>query len=594
MAYTRRLLTLIAALPLVGIATGVAAADGEFIPADDTALQAPDPGDWPMWRRTLDSWGYSPLDQVDRGNVGQLTLAWSRGLAEIQGAGVDEGTPLVYRGVLYMPNRGDVIQALDATNGDLLWEYRRSLPEDLEEYLWASGTNRNLAIHGNLIISTSADEYLFALDARTGELVWEALINDYHTHPSLQTSGPIIANGKVISGRGCEAKGGPDACVLTAHDAATGKELWRTSTIERPKGDDDSWGGLPWEERWHVGSWLVPSFDPELNLVYFGTSVTSPAPKYLLAGNDRDYLYHNSTLAINADTGEIVWYLQHLVDHWDLDHPYERLLVDTVVAPDPQAVRWINPKLKPGERRRVLTGIPGKTGIIYTIDRATGEFLWATESIHQNVVSDVDTSTGKGQVNPEKLFHEPGDTLLVCPSSNGGKNWQAGAYSPRTNTMYFPLQNTCMQATAIGDEPTLESLYSMRSRATLTEGTDKLGTLQAFSAETGKPLWKYEQRAAMMSLVATAGGLVFGGDTSGRFRAFDDTSGEVLWEIPLGSMVTGYPVSYAVNGRQYVAVSTGEAVATGSYMTLTPEIRTSKARNLFVFALPAGSGHGAN
>ncbi|MEJ8568685.1 pyrroloquinoline quinone-dependent dehydrogenase [Elongatibacter sediminis] len=564
----------------------------DFVPVDDATLQNPAADDWLMWRRTLNSWGYSPLEQVDRDNVRQLTLAWSRGLAEPQGAGVDEGTPLAYGGVLYVPSRGDVIQALDATTGDLIWNYRRSLPDDIEEYLFASATNRNIAIWQDLIISTSADEYLFALDARSGEMVWETRINDYHTHPALQTSGPIIANGKVISTRGCEPKGGPDACVITAHDARTGKELWRTSTIEPFQGEDDTWGGMPWEDRWHVGAWLVPSFDPELNRIFVGTSVTSPAPKFMMTGNENEYLYHNSTLALDAETGEIAWHFQHLVDHWDLDHTFERLLLDTVVAPDPDAVRWINPDLEPGEKRRVVTGIPGKTGIVYTLDRVTGEFLWATESVHQNVVADIDTRSGRATVNPEKLFTGPGQTLMVCPSTGGGKNWQAGAYSPQTNTMYFPLQNTCMQATSIGEKPDLGSLYSMRLRTIMAPDVTDLGTVQAFSAATGERVWRHDQRAAMMSLVATGGGLVFGGDTRGRFHAFDDTTGATLWEVPLGAMITGYPITYAVDGRQYIAVSTGEAVVTGSYMTLTPEIQPSKTRSLYVFALPAPAGSG--
>ena len=215
---------LVALFVLSGQTAFAESTGADFTPVTDKMLQDPQPEDWLMWRRTLDSWGFSPLQQINRENVSQLRLAWSRGLAEPQGVGVDEGTPLVYRGIMYMPSQGDVIQALDATTGDFIWEYRRKLPDDLVEYVFASSTNRNLAIYQNLIISTSADEYIFALDARTGEVVWNTPIHDYKTHPSLQTSGPIIANGKVISGRGCEPAGGPEACVITAHDALSGKE----------------------------------------------------------------------------------------------------------------------------------------------------------------------------------------------------------------------------------------------------------------------------------------------------------------------------------------------------------------------------------
>jgi alcohol dehydrogenase (cytochrome c) len=301
-------------------------------------------------------------------------------------------------------------------------------------------TNRNLAIYDNLIIDTSVDEYVFALDAETGDLVWETEILDYHVHPANQSTGPIVANGKVISGRSCMPGAGPEACVITAHDARTGEELWRRHTIPRPgEPGDETWGGVPYEERRHVGTWMAPSYDPELNLLYIGTSVTSPAPKFMVGGADNTHLYHNSTLALDADTGEIVWYYQHLNDHWDLDHPFERLLVNTVVRPDPTAVSWINPRLQPGEERRVMTGIPGKTGVVYTLDRATGEFLWATPTIAQNVITHIDGATGVVSENPEVVFRAIGQEVFTCPSAMGGKDWEAGAYSPRTNTMYMPL-----------------------------------------------------------------------------------------------------------------------------------------------------------
>ena len=556
----------------------------DFVPVTDAMLQDPDPADWLMWRRTLDTWGYSPLDQIDRGNVGDLRMVWTRAL----GPGLQQGTPLVYDGVLYMPNPRDVIQAIDAVTGDLIWEYRRDRPDDLAEYMIGSltDTNRNLAIHGELIIDTSGDDYLFALDAKTGELVWETQVLDYRVHPANQTSGPIVAGGKVVSGRSCAPKGGPHACVIVAHDAVTGAELWRRRLIPGPgEPGDESWGGVPFEERKHVGSWMVPSFDPELNLVYVGTSVTSPAPKFMLGGTDLAHLYHNSTLALDADTGEIVWYYQHLNDHWDLDHPFERLLVDTAVAPDPAVVPWINPRLQPGEVRRVMTGIPGKTGIVYTLDRATGEFLWASPTTVQNVVSAIDGATGAVTENAELVFEREGQEMLICPSFvTGGKDHEAGAYSPLTGLMYFPLRNVCarMMATSEGGV----TLYNLAQRQQIAPGTDQVGAVYAISAETGATAWIYEQRAGTTSLIATGGGLVFGGDGNGRFRALDHETGAPLWEINLGTSVTGFPVTYAVDGRQYVVASTGSSLSSRDNMRLTPELQPSNGNNIFVFALP--------
>ena len=553
-------------------------------PVTDAELENPSPDDWLMWRRTLDGWGYSPLDQIDRDNVDQLRLVWTRAL----GPGRQQGTPLVRDGVMFMPNPRDIVQALDAVTGDLLWQHTRVRPDDLSEYMIGTliDTNRNLSIHGELIIDTSMDDHIFALHAETGEVVWDTEILDYTVHPANQTSGPIVALGKVFSGRSCDPRGGPNGCIITAHDPATGAELWRTRLIPGPgEPGDETWGDVPFEERRHVGSWMVPSVDPALNLVYVGTSVTSPAPKFMLGGADLTHLYHNSTLALDADTGEIVWYYQHLNDSWDLDHPFERLLVDTAVSPDPSAVSWINPRLSPGEERQVVTGIPGKTGVVYTLDRATGEFLWATPTITQNVISGIDGATGQVTENAELVFSARGQTVLACPHASGGKDWEAGAYSPLTNTMYMPLRNVCSQMRAMvepDEQDEARRLYAIAWRPEIAPGTDQVGAVHAISAETGEIVWQHEQRAATMALAATGGGLVFGGDVNGRFRAFDHETGEILWEINLGSPVSGFPITYAVDGRQYVAISTGY----GRFLELTPELSPSFGNNLFVFALP--------
>jgi len=493
---------------------------GDIVPVTDAMLQNPSDDDWLMWRRTLDGWGYSPLDQVTPANVGKLRLVWSRGMSE----GRQPGTPLVYHGVMYMPNPIDV------------------------------------------------------------HLAWETMILDYKTQPAMQSSGPIIADGKVISGRSCLPRGGPDACVIVAHDANTGAELWRRRTVPAPgEPGDETWGDIPFEDRTHVGTWMVPSYDPGLELIYIGTSVTSPAPKFLLGGRDLRHLYHNSTLALDANSGEIAWHYQHLNDHWDLDHPFERLLVDTAVAPDADEVDWINPRIEPGETRKVITGVPGKTGVVYTLDRETGEFLWARPTIRQNVIAMIDGATGAVTENSEVVFRELGQEAYVCPTYIGGKDWQAGAYSPVTNAMYVPMRNSCARMTAT--RAGRLQIYALDAEHQIAPGTDLSGSVHAVSAETGKSLWTYEQRAGLMSLFVTGGGLVFVGDGNGRFRALDDETGESLWEINLGSPVTGFPVTYAVDGRQYVAASTGNRSA-ALLSGLTPELRPSSGNNLFVFVLP--------
>ena len=414
-----RLATAAVILPLAALAVTIAgkaqeSPSSDFTPVTNAMLENPAPSDWLMWRRTLDGWGYSPLDQVTRENVSDLQMVWTRALTNGNG----EGTPLAYEGVLYVPSSGDVIQALDALTGDLRWEHRRDLPEDVYDFVGGNArNNRNIAIYDRLIINTSDDDYAVGLDATTGEIAWETQIFDYTVTPAGHSSGPIIADGKVISGRSCRPLGGPESCVIVAHDALTGEELWRRRTVPAPgEPGDETWGDVPFEKRIHVGTWMPPSYDPELRLIYQGTSVTSPAPKFLLGGADNTHLYHNSTLALDVDTGEIRWHYQHLNDHWDLDHPFERILVDTAVAPDPNAVSWINPRLQPGEVRKVLTGIPGKTGVVYTLDRETGEFLWATPTVAQNVISDIDGATGAVIVNAEVVFSGLGQEVLACPT----------------------------------------------------------------------------------------------------------------------------------------------------------------------------------
>ncbi len=550
-----------------------------YRPVTDAMLRAPDPADWLSWRRTLDSWGYSPLDQITSANAKGLRLVWSRALP----SGFYEGTPLVHDGVMYIPEGRDKIEAVDAATGDPIWQYARKYPD---EFKGGGGGKRNIAIFETLLLSSSSDGFVFAVDARTGEQVWETKVTDFKTQSAGTSAGPIIAGGKVVSGRNCAASAGPDACVIVANDARTGKELWRTHTMPRPgEPGDETWGGIPWEKRLQVGTWMPPSYDPELNLIYVGTSVTSPTPKFLLAGSDKAYLYSVSTLALNADTGKIVWHYQHLQDHWDFDHTFERLLVDTQVAPDPKAVSWINPRIKPGEKRQVLTGIPGKTGIIYTLDRKTGEFLWATPTVRQNVVQKID-GNGEVTMNPATVFTGPDQALDVCPSFAGGKNWPEGAYSPKTGLMYMPLQNLCSVVTSEGPKTKGQIGMGINYVAVMPPGETNVGTIRAISASTGRTAWKFDQRAGMMSLMATAGGLVFAGDGVGRFKALDDSTGKKLWEVNLASPVGGYPISYAVDGRQYVAIGTGFSPEASALSRETPEYKPSTDNVLYAFVLP--------
>jgi glucose dehydrogenase len=495
-----------------------------------------------------------------------------------------------------------VIQALDATNGDLIWQFRwepprrRTTPdrgrETSNEGLPRRARSvRNIAILGDRLFHFTRDQHLIAINARTGALAWsvaEAGTGIGHM------AGPIIADGKIVSGRSCAASGGPEVCYIAAHSPDDGREVWRVRIIPRPgEPGDETWGDVPYERRLHVGAWGVGSYDPSLNLVYWGTSVPAPSLEKLRGTAGKDVLFSNSTLAIDARTGRVVWYYQHLPrDNWDFDHVFERILVDVPVSPDPAAVRWINPRIKRNEVRQIVTGIPGKTGIIYTLDRRTGEFLWARETIHQNVVRDIDPASGRVAID-ERMIVEPFVEQLVCPSLGGGKDWPAGAYSPRTRLMYQPQQNMCMLLTGDTDEPTRVDGYAtswvMVEDPKATSGM--VGRIDAVSVETGRTAWVHEQRAGVVgSLLALAGGVVFGGDVARRFMALDDSTGKVLWDTLLSGPVTGHAISYAVNGRQFIAVPAGGDTASPEkrVLSLHPEIKPPQGQNaIFVFALPA-------
>jgi len=580
------LLAPLAALWALSAAPGGSAAaqspiDG-YTPVSDAMLAAPPDGEWLMWRRTYDHWGYSPLDQIDRDNVGTLRLAWAWTLA----GGLEETTPLVHDGVMFLPQACDFIEALDARDGTLLWEYRR---ERVEHAATLACANRNATLYRDRLYIATHDAHLVALDARTGGVVWDRKVGDWEVGQHY-SGGPQIIKGRVVAGMsGCYYIN--YRCFISAHDAETGEEIWRTYTIPyRDEPNGGSWGDASDEERRGGSAWMPPSFDPDLNLIFVGVAVPVPwvATQHGTAGEDA-VLYTNSTLALDADTGEIVWYFQHLPgDEWDQDHPFERVVVETVVTPDPDAVDWINPDVVPGERRKVITGLPGKPAIVWTLDAATGDFLWAKQTSYQNVIVDVDVRGRHGVANPAIKNPEIGREILVCPSaSGGGISWQAVAYSPQTNALYAPNNNQCMLYTPLPTEPVLGGYHSSADvrRVAAPGFEDQVGQLTAVDVATGRTLWEHEQREGIGgSVLTTGGGLVFVTDDARRFRAFDAETGEVLWEQLLNASAGGYPVSYEVDGVQYVAIAAGGGV---NYRVLTPDVRQRSGGNtLFVFRLP--------
>ena len=410
-----------------------------YVPLTTEMFVKPKADNWITYRNNYGLWGYSALKQVHAGNVASLKMVWSRAMED----GPQEVEPYVYNGVMFLYHARDIVQALDATTGDLLWEYKRKLPANIGSTTGSINRYRNLALYADKVFIATQDAYLVALDAKTGQMVWETKRGDYMDKVAA-TAGPVVVEGKLITGTRCDPSSPlSGGCYVTAHDARNGEEVWRVHTIAKPgEAGGDTWGDLPVEERKHASAWMVGSYDPELKLVYWGTGVTGLGRDVLFGKGNPDLLYTNSTLAVDAITGKRVWYYQHLPrDYRDLDHAFERMIVETSVAPDPREVPWINPRLKPGERRKVITGIPGKTGIVWTLDAKTGEFLWARPTTPQTVMTGVDLATGKPIVNePNPPADGDDNPVISCPHLFGGKNQPSGAYSPDTNAMYMPLQ----------------------------------------------------------------------------------------------------------------------------------------------------------
>jgi alcohol dehydrogenase (cytochrome c) len=553
-----------------------------FVTVTDQVMRTPKPEDWLIHRGNYQAWGYSPLDRISKTNVKNLQLVWSRAMEP----GGNEATPIVYNGVIYLGNPADVIQAIDAVTGELLWEYRHPLPPVASFHNGLGQRKRSIALYGNQVYFVTWDNFVVSLDAHTGELVWKTdRGGNLYTSNS---SGPIVADGVVIAGSTCQYSG--NGCFVTGHDAKTGRELWRNELIPRPgQPGDETWAGSPFESRWMTGVWGEITYDPELDLVYYGSSGVGPAseaqrnmPGATMAGTDTRF-------AVRPKTGEIVWKHQVLPrDNWDQECTFEMMIINTPVNPSAAAgMLSINPSARRGPRK-TLTGIPCKTGIAWSFDAANGEFLWAKPTTYQNIVARIDPK-GLVTVNEDVVLKEVGKTYRVCPTYYGGRDWAQGAYNPKTNVMYFPLSNLCIDTTARADRTAApQFVYNTDTVGQFPPGKDKVGRIDAISVETGRTLWTWETRVSNYSpVLATGGGLLFNGSMDRYLRALDADNGHLLWQTRLPSQVVGGAVTYSVSGRQYIAVAAGGGPFAATGLSLTPEADTSTGSNaLYVFALP--------
>ena len=525
-------------------------------------INYPNANDWTSWRRTPLSHGYTPLNIINKKNVSNLKLSWSLTMAE----GSNQGTPLVYNGVMFLTHPDNIIQAINAKNGNLIWEYKYNYKKGSKTL---GGPTRNIAIYKNKIFLATYDAHLIALDAISGELLWKtkkANYEDGYTH----TSGPVIADGIVVSGiNGCE-RYVKDGCFITGHDPETGKELWRTSTIAL-SGDPNSksWGDTP--ELFRAGSdmWIAGSYDPELKLFYIGTSQAKPwvAVSRGMTPNEAA-LYTNSTLALNPKTGEIVWYFQHIPGETiDMEVGFERILINE------------------NDQKFLIT--IGKDGIVWKLNRKNGAFIKLKETIKQDIYSDIDYKYGIVKYRDDIVNSEIDKAFSACPGIYGGHNWQSASYDNNSNIIVIPLHQLCSDM--IGRKVDMSEGgggYGGDSK-TYKMPNKKPGKIVAINSKNLNEIWSHEQEALFLtSALTTKSGLTFIGDLDRKFKAFDTLNGELLWETTLNSAVHGYPISFGINNKQYIAVTTGMGVFRALTSNLSPEIYQPEGGNtLYVFEL---------
>ncbi|MEP7367716.1 MAG: PQQ-binding-like beta-propeller repeat protein, partial [Acidobacteriota bacterium] len=517
-------------------------------PVTDALLANPPAEEWLTWRRGSDGIGFSPLQQVTKQNVAELRTAWSWSLPN----GPNEGTPLFHDGVLFVHAYGDKVQALDAVTGDLLWQYSRRLPMGV-----TPSVKRSIALYGDKVYTGTSDVHLVALDARTGRVVWDKEVADRTKGFSL-TGGVTVAKGKVIASTTGRSSGGN---FIVALDASTGAEAWRFNTIPRenePSGN--TWNGVPYERRNGGSVWTPGSYDPAANLVYFGIAQTYDTGPYrnLAPGQNNDLLYTDSTIALNPDTGKLAWHFQHQPnDQWDYDWAFGRMLLKT----------------SSNGKTLVVTG--GKQAIFDAVEANTGKYAFSIDLGVQNVVTGIDPVTGAKKVNP-KLIPNGDETITTCPHAGGAKNWMPESYNPDTKVLFVSIVESCMDLipVAAGGRGSLSTGVRWTLRPRL-DSDGKYGRVQAINLATKETVWMTRQRAPQSSgVLATAGGVVFAGALDRVFAAYDDANGRELWRVRLNDVPNSAPISYQVNGKQYIAVVTGNGGAqTATFPALVPEIQ---------------------
>ena len=506
---------------------------------DDRLLSAESDGaNWLTYNRTYSGWRYSPLDQIDTANITKLVPKFIFAGGAL---GEQQMTPVVNDGVMFTTSTAlafNRVHALNAVTGQLLWKHERKIPDDVGALVRVIPHNRGVALHKDKVIFGTLDAHLVALDAKTGKPAWETKIADY-ADGYFVSQAPLVIKGKVIVGIAGPGEMGPRGFV-EAFDAGTGKSLWRWYSIPA--------AGEPGSETWSADTWKIGggavwhtgTYDPATNLLYVGTG--NPAP-WIADMRRGDNLYTMSAVALDVDTGKMKWYHQYLANEpWDFDTVAEHHVIDVT---------------RDGQTHKAVVQA-NKLGYVYTLDRVSGKFLSAAPFIKSLTWGKPDPVTGKGVENPGLRPTMGGPPVEVCPSLLGGTGWQPKVYNPKTGYLYIPSNEFCMRYAYVSDLTYKKGQLFTGVTVEHFSKAEQAGVLRAFDVNQNKVVWEWSNRTPLIShTLSTAGGLVFQGTAEGRVVAVDAKDGRELWSFSLGTPQSGGIMSYAVDGKQYIAVAAG-------------------------------------
>jgi alcohol dehydrogenase (cytochrome c) len=520
----------------------------------DARAQAADANGWAMYGRGYDNTRYSPLDQINSENASKLKLAYAFSLASLRS---NESTPIVIGDTLYVSSSWGpkYVYALDAKTGTLKWKYEPEIPDDVLQFACCDVNSRGVTFADGKILVGRLDGKLSALDANTGKEIWTANVVDYQ-QGAVITSPPLVVRDKVITGFGGGEYGVRGS--LQAYDLNTGKLVWKTMMVpgpEEPGGD--SWKGDSAEHGGGV-AWLVGSYDPKTNTAFYGTSNPSPWATVVRSTGDSNYgkltnLFTSSTIALDPDTGKLKWHVQHTpADAWDFDGVNELVLADIKID---------------GTETPVMMKAD-RNGFFYVMNRESGKLISAEKFVPANWASKIDLQTTRPVEDPAKRPGPGHDAKNICPNLIGGKNWQPMSFSPKTGYVYIPANNVCQNMAESKEIEYRKGVFYLGKEFEALPGPGgNLGDIEAWDPVAGKAVWHIKEPLPFNGgTLATAGNVMFYGNLLGFFKAIDAKTGAELWSMQLGTGIGAGPISYAIAGKQYVAVVAGRTAAIPAFL----------------------------